>query len=170
MNITTDTIKKLQYDYNFEFYNEHYQIVKPNDATHLSIICQTHNHKPLTIGQFIGKSIKTPRKKEITYQWVIEKLNPSQNISYANFCKLFSNFINNQNLRAYATTYGIAIESIFKKESDIVQEQNIIEHKLKSLGIIYKTEYSDAHWIYRYKISKSKENIEKIKQVSPSFS
>jgi hypothetical protein len=37
---------------------------------------------------------------------------------------------------------------------------------LNSLGIEYTTEYSDANWVFRFKISKSKKNIEIIKQLT----
>ena len=48
---------------------------------------------------------------------------------------------------------------IFRK-----QKKNI-ENLLNSLGLTYTTEYSDAYYVFRYKISKSKENIEKIEQL-----
>jgi len=50
-----------------------------------------------------------------------------------------------------------------KEEED---GSNFIRLILDPLGIEYSNEYSDAHWVYRYKISKAAENINRIKQIS----
>lgn len=57
----------------------------------------------------------------------------------------------------YPTTYGIGIWVIFNwnAKDDIERVTKILDER----GIEYYNEYSEAGWVYRYKVSKRAENI-----------
>jgi len=109
-------------------------------------------------------SIKLPSKMEVTFEWVMNKINKDK--VYKSFSENFNKILKSkglENINAYPTTYGIGI-FVFAG-TKIPETKKNIENLLNSLGIIYTTEYSDANFVFRYKISKSKENIEKIEQI-----
>lgn len=60
----------------------------------------------------------------------------------------------------YPTTYGIGIWVIYNWNSDehIVKVANI----LKENGVEFYNEYSEAGWVYRFKVSKKADNLAKI--------
>lgn len=157
MNISQKTIDKLKLDYTVNLMDEGMYEVEPAQATHISIGWEITNGEP---SGYIGKYIKTPVKKEVTYEWVLEKIN-KQSV-FVNFCDKFNAFLKTKGLRGYATSYGIGIESLFVGSSNLKEEKVSIENELDSLGIKYTTEYSEAHWVFRYKISQSKENMKKL--------
>jgi len=109
---------------------------------------------------YIGKSFKLPKKKVVDFAYFAEKLDSDN--TYITFVKEFNKFINQEGLICYPTTYGFGVFVAvgFRKSIEAIKTK--IEDVLNSKGIIYKTEYSDAGWVFRYKISKSKENISKL--------
>jgi hypothetical protein len=161
MNISKETIKKLELDYYINLFDDQINNVSPEDA--ISIHIAWEKTEGGEIG-YIGKTFKAPKKAEVTYQWVLEKLN-KQNV-FVNFCEQFNSFLKTKGLRGYATTYGIGVESLWVSSKNLKENQASIENELDSLGIKYTTEYSEAHWVFRYKISQSKENIEVLTNAS----
>ena len=78
------------------------------------------------------------------------------------------NLLNEKGLvgvNSYPTTYGIGVTQFM--DSRISKEK--IKNLLDSLGIEYINELSDAEYVYRFRISKSKSNIEKIKKLENKF-
>lgn len=109
-------------------------------------------------------TIKLPSKLQITIEWIMNKVNKDK--VYKSFTENFNKILKSkglENINAYPTSYGIGV-FVFAGYQ-IPETKKIIENLLNSLGINYNTEYSDANYVFRYKISKSKENIEKIKQL-----
>jgi len=78
---------------------------------------------------------------------------------YESFVNKFENLIKSElkNCHLYATTYGFGL---WAEDRDDVE--TIINAKLQDLGINYKCEYSSARWVFRYRISRAKENINKL--------
>lgn len=60
----------------------------------------------------------------------------------------------------YPTTYGIGVWVFYNW--NLKDDLAYIDKKLKSLGIEYYNEYSEARWVFRYKISKKQANLSKI--------
>ena len=105
------------------------------------------------------------KSKEITEDYVmklIEKNEKSYNGIYGNFADKMNKLIagRTSQLSIYPTTYGIGVWIFynFKAEENITYVENILKEK----GIEYYNEFSDAHYVYRFKISKKKENLERI--------
>ena len=105
------------------------------------------------------------KSKEITEDYVmklIEKNEKSYNGIYGNFADKMNKLIagRTSQLSIYPTTYGIGVWIFynFKAEENITYVENILKEK----GIEYYNEFSDAHYVYRFKISKKRENLERI--------
>ena len=116
--------------------------------------------------QYEVKRIKLPTKKMVTFEWVMDKVS-NDNI-YKSFAANFKNLLNEKGLvgvNSYPTTYGIGVTQFM--DSRISKEK--IKNLLDSLGIEYINELSDAEYVYRFRISKSKSNIEKIKKLENKF-
>jgi hypothetical protein len=109
-------------------------------------------------------TLKLPSKMEVTFEWIMNKL--SNDKIYKSFAENFNKILKAKgysNLNAYPTTYGIGVFVGFGRGIDETKTQ--IEELLNSLGIEYTTEYSEGGWVFRYRISKSKENIAKINEI-----
>lgn len=162
MNISEETINILNELYYISFTDSNINSTTPLNATHLSIGFEKFNGKETDsngYSNYIGKTIKCPNKKEITLEWILSKLNTDN--TFENFCEKFNKFIEGKGLNAYPTSYGIGVFSLFGGKS-IVEAKLEIETTLNFIGIKYTNEYSEAGWVFRYKISKAKENIDTI--------
>lgn len=111
--------------------------------------------------EYVGKQIKLPKNKFVDVSYVMQQLN-KDNV-YNNFSDKFKLVLDklgySNNINVYPTTYGIGI---FVFLGDKSQASKLVASILDKAGIEYKTEYSDASFVFRYKISKSKENIAKL--------
>lgn len=160
MNISAQTIQDLKKLYIFRIGDNNLNELPPDRATHISIIGRKDDSL-----DFIGKTLKTPTKKEVTVEWVVTTIEKALNANtiYASFAPVFEKFLNakgKNNMSVYPTTYGIGVLSIFNRHAS--ESIAAISAALDSIGVVYQNEYSDAGWSYRFKISKSAENIKKI--------
>jgi hypothetical protein len=80
-----------------------------------------------------------------------------------NLQKVFAKVLPNYNF--YATSYGVGMDAYFKSHDKILQIASPLIELLNSNNIEYYTEYSDASWVFRFKISRSKENIKRLLQI-----
>lgn len=109
---------------------------------------------------------KVPIKsKGITEDYVlklIEKNEKSYNGFYGEFTDKINNLLgeNRKSFSCYPTTYGIGVWLFYNFKAD--EQIGIVEKLLKDKGIEYYNEFSDARWVYRFKISKKRENIERL--------
>ena len=149
-NISKNTLNYLNENYNYWFEDDFINRVTIEKATRLVIAWS------LIDNTWYLKTIKAT-KKELTIDRIIELLN-QKNI-YTNFSKKFASLINQYGFGCYPTSYGLGIFILFgSNKSDI----NNIKEELNRMNIEYYNEYSDAGFVYRFKISQSKENINKI--------
>jgi len=62
----------------------------------------------------------------------------------------------------YPASYGIGFFNFFLKQEEVDELLKLLkEHKIE-----YTTEFSQANWVYRIKISKKKANIERLKKLA----
>ncbi len=138
MNITKETISKLnQLGYNVWAHDDN---------------C---NEVPFEKGNYIYidyRSVKAPKQKEVTVEWLLDKI--SEKSSYRNLSnylrKLFSS-----TMSVYPASYGIGINSLFGYKDNV----EMVETKLKEIGLKYRCEFSDCRFVYRFIISKDSENM-----------
>lgn len=132
---------------------------KKNDTT------AYYNYKDLEKCEYITIShnyiFRTFRvtTKEITLDWILSKFEKEH--AYINLSKYLKREFNNS-FNIYCTSYGIGIDVFLSKKDDAIEA---VANKLDSLNIEYRNEFSDAKWIYRFIISKSKTNMEFIKKL-----
>jgi len=158
MNISDQTLKALEdAGYTYGFANsKNYNDDCREQADELTII---------ETATFRMKTIKAT-KKEMTIEYIMNKLNAER--IYIDFANYFKKLVSAEksNLACYPTSYGIGLSLLFNTRANLKALYSDITSKLNSLGIEYTTEYSDANWVFRFKISKSKKNIEIIKQLT----
>ena len=148
MNISDKTIEELKAD------GFHIRIEGPKaEARKLYV---------LHWGKGVHKLLTAPKQKEVTVEWVMNKLN--KQADYKNLTDRMRKLMNTEDLglSAYPASYGIGMMTLSNNDKKRI---NKIKSALDKYGIEYKTEYSQAHWTYRFKLSKSKENIERIDSV-----
>lgn len=153
MKISSETLEILKSLYSFTFVNDNDKECSSDEATKLEIGFSIVDGEI----NYIGKTIKAT-KKETTIDYIIDKI--EQDIIYKNFSSSFNKIIKKFNLSSYPTTYGIGIWSFCNRNEKEIR--TIIDEVLNTNNIVYTTEYSQAGYVYRYKISKSAENISKI--------
>lgn len=160
MNISKETIQALNdLGYTVHFQDEFLNEKIPSLASEMYIGWQRLNKEDIV---YIGKTIKAT-KKETTVDYILNKINSDK--TFANFSLEFNKLISKEGFSAYPTTYGIGVFVAVGFRNSISEAKNKIENTLNNLGIKYVTEYSDAGWVFRYKISKCAENIQTLKKV-----
>lgn len=154
--LTSEIVEQIKSEYIVAFYQgnsmEQVPFEQADTITFLYPINEFSN--------YIGKSFKLPKKKQVDLTYFVEKIE-ADNI-YISFAKKFGQLINKNGLSCYPTTYGIGVFVAVGYRNSINEIKSKIETLLTDRGIEYKTEYSEAGWVFRYKISKSKENISKL--------
>lgn len=105
------------------------------------------------------------KSKEITEDYVmslIEKNDKMYNGFYGEFTDKMNKLLGDKrnNLSCYPTTYGIGVWLFcnFKADEHIAEVEKI----MKDRGIEYYNEFSDKKYVYRFKVSKKRENLERL--------
>ena len=99
------------------------------------------------------KDIKTPAKQEVTTDWILSKINKES--VYNNLQKYLSKIFKSD-VFIYVASYGIGVDNLFGGYKCGAKE---VETKLNEIGLKYRTEFSDARWVYRFIISKDANNM-----------
>lgn len=156
MNISAQTVAMLEKLYIINFYDGY-----SCESTTSEKANELHLGFDLSTDRYIGKSIKAT-KKETTFEYIMDKIN-TDNV-YKSFSDKFNELLKAKNIKAglncYPATYGIGVFNLFNAEKS--ETKQTIETLLNSTGVKFENEYSEAGWVYRYKISKSAENIKRI--------
>jgi hypothetical protein len=111
-----------------------------------------------------GAVIKLPKNKSlVTLDWLNKKI-ADKMVDFKNYTGEFKDFIKKQGIKAtvYATTYGIGVELLFVRQNGLDELKN----RMTEIGLKYTTEVSDGGYVYRFKISKSADNLKKLKELS----
>lgn len=161
MNYEKDLFKKLE-DAGYSaicYKGDGWDEVDPKECTEINISNWNEG--------VVAKVIRVPKKKEVTFEWIMNKLN-SEAI-YENFSHKFKKLLEEKGYRnsinVYPTSYGIGFFVMFNFRNENSKIKNDIDSILNKYDIEYTNERSDAGWVFRYKISKKKENIEKLDKI-----
>ena len=150
MNISKQTLEMLNEIFYITFYDNFTNKVAMDKATELHIGFTKDET------EYIGKSIKAT-KKEMTFDYIMSKINSDK--TFQNFSSEFNKVISKFGLSAYPTSYGIGVFVAFGFRKTINETKEKIEKALNEIGVNFTTEYSEAGWVFRYKISKATANI-----------
>ncbi len=155
MNISNETIEALsELGYKIHFQDNNLNLKEPKDASEMYIGFQMLSSEEM---QYIGKTIKAT-KKETTVEYVLDKINADK--TFKNFSSEFNKIISKFGFNAYPTSYGIGVFVAVSLRNSAQITRDKIESTLNGIGVKFTTEYSDAGWVFRYKISKSADNIQ----------
>lgn len=134
--------------------------------------CRPYESTKLFI-EYDGKMIvhkENTKSKEITIEYIqklIDKNEKAYKGRYGEFAlnmqKLLKSLGIDKRMSIYPTTYGIGVWVLYNMSADT--DIAVLKYLLKKRGIKHTSEYSDAAWVYRFKISKEKENLEKAKLI-----
>lgn len=113
---------------------------------------------------FVNVQFPMPKRLKLSTEYLLKQVNKQKynGCDYKNLSEIFAKIIPN-GYAFYPTTYGIGVERLFVVDANKDIER--LQLFLQASRIEFRTEYSDARWVYRFVISKSKENIEKIKSL-----
>jgi len=145
MNISEETIKAIEEMYSVTWFDEQGNDVHPTKAT--EILFGHLNEEDLSEVPYIGKSFKLPKKKEVTLDYLLSKLNTEK--IYKNFSEKFNKIVKLNGITCYPTSYGIGVFVAFAFRESIKDIKAKIENALNEHGIEYTTQYSDAGWVFR---------------------
>lgn len=158
-NVENDILQKLEdRGYIATFYDNNANEVTVDKATELRIGFTSD------METYIGKTIKLPKTKQVDVGYILDQLEKDN--TYKSFADKFADALKkigySSGLNVYPTTYGIGVSVAFdyKGSSDKIKAE--VKKLLDDAGIKYDTEYSDARMVYRYKISKAADNIERL--------
>ena len=159
MKISKETLQQLEQVYSFTLFDNNINEVEASKATEIYIGWEKINGE-LSAG--IYKTIKA-KKGEITFDWIADKLN--SDVLYKSFAEHFNKIVSKFGLYGYPTTYGIGVFVAVGYRNSINETKTQITNVLNQMGVKYENEYSEAGWVFRYKISKAKDNISKIEAI-----
>lgn len=117
-------------------------------------------------GQMLVKK-ENVKSKEITVEYVQKLVEKDRKVyagTYGKFAMAMQRLCKERGYTSrflvYPTTYGIGVWLFynFHAEENIADVKSLMDER----GIEYYNEYSDHHWVYRFKVSKKRENIERM--------
>lgn len=112
---------------------------------------------------------KLPKGKLVDTDWIMNKWNKSTDSTYQSFTENFKSILDakgyKNSINVYPTTYGIGIFVMLGARDSITRIHKDVMSVLDENNIDYKTTTSEAGWVFQFRISKSQENIEKLKLI-----
>lgn len=119
-------------------------------------------------GRLITKK-ENVKSKEITADYVrklVEKDKKAYTGAYGHFATLMQRVADKKGWRnsfnIYPTTYGIGVWVFYNWHAQ--ENADMVAKFLKDYGVEFYNEYSLAHWVFRFKISKKGDNLERIER------
>ena len=166
LNPTSEWVSKWDYETLAE-YEEHIkkfcdQIIDRHcDPYEFTTLYVEHDN-----GQMLVKK-ENVKSKEITVEYVQKLVEKDQKLyagTYGKFAMAMQKLCKERGLTnkfcVYPTTYGIGVWLFYNFNSDKHIAQ--VEEIMKERNIEYYNEYSEHRWVYRFKVSKKRENIERM--------
>lgn len=117
--------------------------------------------------QYVCTQFKAPKQKEVNFEYLMRKLSLfySKESSYKNLAEVFKKLVALCSSRFYVTSYGIGFDTFMLSHEQVLAATEQLEDYLARHNISFSNEYSDACWVYRFKIGKSRDNLERIKNL-----
>ena len=117
-------------------------------------------------GQMLVKK-ENVKSKEITVEYILKLVEKDRKVyagTYGKFAMAMQRICRERGLAnkfwVYPTTYGIGVWLFFNSQAG--EHIAKVEEIMKERNIEYYNEYSVMHWVYRFKVSKKRENIERM--------
>ena len=176
MKITKETIQRfeqennllhLYFAYGARCFSESYKdwIAKGNkieDALWVQVLGWDENDNYVSFG------FKPPKNKEVTFDYLMGKLEAylGKESSWVNLRDTFEKLLPNLGGRFHVTSYGVAFDTFLLSHEKVMKWTDELKQWLKDKGIEFTNEYSDAAWVYRFRIGRSAANLSRISEVA----
>ena len=176
MKITKETIKRfeaenkvcLYFSYGARCYSKDYKEWirdgdKIEDALWVQVLGWDEDDKYISFG------FKPPKNKEVTFDYLMHKLSSyyTSSSSWRNLRDVFEKLLPSLRGRFYATSYGVGFDTFMMSHEDVMKATDELRQWLEDKGIEFTNEYSDAAWVYRFRIGRSVANLRRINEVLP---
>lgn len=158
LNNLKKAVSELSCDYTIQFHTKN-EVCVPisKDVVEINMINNNAIWEMTTI--------KLPKKKPITAEYLLERVAKLNNRVYVNHRETFAKLNEKLGLGLTPNSYGLGIESIFHSHKSMHDKGDEIKAILDSHGIEYTISVSDASWVYRLQISKKESNINRINKI-----
>lgn len=115
----------------------------------------------------ISFGFKPPKNKEVTFDYLMGKLEAylGKESSLVNLRGTFEKLLPSLRGRFYATSYGVGFDTLMMSHEGVMKATDDLKQWLKDKGIEFTNEYSDAAWVYRFRIGRSAANLSRINEV-----
>jgi len=140
------------------------KLIKKNFGVQYVLINKRDERKLKIYKDRKWKTIQLPKKKAITEEYIMERVSKVLDSNYENLRSVFSK-LDLKTGKIYFTSFGFSYMCALRKREEFNKDIKKLQEKLDKLGIKYKNEFSDAGWVYRFKISKKRDNIERIRKI-----
>ena len=112
-------------------------------------------------GVYYGIHFKVPKNKEITLDYIYNKIYKAKNPIKIDTYEIFKKFGQKYKVPADPTTFGFSAYILFGGGNQLI---NKVTKILTDKGISFKERMSPGGWCYNWIISKRKENLDLIKE------
>ena len=173
MKINKETIKRFQEETGLFLYfglTARSFMLAPEEFTQYSYTFEECSYVQIlgfTEEQYVCTQFKAPKQKEVDFEYLMHKLSLfySKESSYKNLAEVFKKLVASCSSRFYVTSYGIGFDTFMLSHEQVLAATKQLEDYLTSHNISFDNEYSDAYWVYRFKIGKSCDNLERKKNL-----
>lgn len=182
---------KEEYDYSFNYSKDNVRGSKATEEGRTNVLYETMEEFEESCRKFADRSVdrhcdpyeydtlyvthdgeqmlvkkENVKSKVITVDYVLKLVEKDRKLyagTYGQFAIAMQRLCKEKGFNGfhvYPTTYGIGVWLFynFSAEKHIAQ----VEQIMKERNIEYYNEYSEARWVYRFRVSKKRENIERI--------
>ena len=149
-NTVQETLKKLEKIYDCKLMINTSKDVFPYDYVLYVEIKKNDKARYITI----------KLNKNFSEDWLRQKIERIQNNPTKNFKVTFKKLKIKGNI--YYTSFGFSYDMFFKSKEQFEKDIQKIKDYLTSKKIVFRNEFSDAFWVYRFVISQSTKNLNKI--------
>ena len=156
--------------WNFETLAEYEEHIKKFCDRIIDRHCDPYEYDTLYVehdnGQMLVKK-ENVKSKVITVEYILKLVEKDRKVyagTYGKFAMCMQKLCKERGLTnkfcVYPTTYGIGVWLFYNFNASKYIEE--VEGIMKERNIEYYNEFSDHHWVYRFKVSKKRENIERM--------
>lgn len=177
-----------QYDYSYNYSKDHVRGSKATEEGRANILFDTMEEFEASCRQFADQTFKrhcdpyeydtlyishdngqmlvkkeSVKSKLITLEYIlklVEKNRKAYEGFYGKFAMAMQRLCEGKNMCIYPTTYGIGVLVFYNFHAK--EDVKVVEKIMKERSIEYYNEYSEHGWVYRFKVSKKRENMERI--------
>ena len=146
MNISKETIKRVESEgFVIDFLDDLNYETTPQKAVKMLVSGFEGGD-----GAYYSKWMKTPKEKEVTWEWISQRLFAEVKSTYIDLYQYLKPLFGIQ-----ATSFGVSVDTLWKVD----EKKERVRSKLKELGLKFREEFSEGGWAYRFIVSKCKENM-----------